>query len=172
MRAVMRLAGSLFVAVLAAAAFGAPASASVSADSVPISGEVDGLYPGGTVTLVAKVTNPFPFAIRVTSVDATPAEAGACPASMLNVTRSSRDVVVEPGATAGVPLQVHLDRNAGDACQGATFTVAFTGTIVEAVAGSSTLPTTGGSIEGPLLAGSALVALGLALRRRARQAAR
>ena len=171
MRSVTRLAGCLLAVLLTAGAFGAPAGAAIPRDSVPVTGEVDGLYPGATVELVATVTNRYPFEILVKSIDATPSNAGACPASMLTVTESTAEVVVAPGASAGVPLQVHLDHSASDVCQGATFTVAFSGTVVEALPGATNgLAFTGGSIEAPLLGGTALLALGVVAIRRARRA--
>jgi hypothetical protein len=163
-RIVMRLLGCCFAAALTAAAFAAPARAQ---ETFPISGSVDGLYPGATATLNATVTNTFPFAIRVTSIGATPTEAGACPASMLTITGSTEEVVVQPGATGQVPLQVHLDSAAGNVCQGA-FTIAFTGTAVAVAGASAGTAFTGAEVGGLVATGCALVAIGLALRRRAR----
>lgn len=166
MHTFMRLLGSCFAAALAAAVMAAPARA---ADTFLITGSVDGLYPGAMVTLVASVTNPFPFTVRVTTVGATPGD-GPCPAAMLTVSGSSAEVVVEPGATGTVPLEVHLDRNAGDACQAATWPIAFSGTAVEASPASASMAVTGVAIGGAAAMGGALMAIGLALRFGARGA--
>jgi hypothetical protein len=90
----------------------------------------------------------------VTVLDASP----ACPASVLEISDSQASVVVAPGGTATVPLDVRMSRGASDACQGATWPLEFTGTAVGTP--TSGLPETSMiDPRGPV----ALVALGAAL---------
>jgi len=165
-RLVTRLVACAFATAVTAGALAAPA---YGQETFTITGAVEGLYPGATATLVAKVTNPHPFAIRVTSVGATTVSGGACPPTMLTVTGSTTEVVIQPGATGDVPLTVHMDSTADDVCQGATFTLAFNGTAAEAAgASASGMPVTGIAIGGLVATGTALISIGLAVRRRAR----
>jgi hypothetical protein len=106
-----------------------------------ISGQVDGLYPGADMTLDARVTNPYPFPIRVTSVGTTVRDAGpACPASVIEVRDSRAEVDIPRNATGTVPLAIRMDPSAPDACQGATWTLIFAGTAL--AQGASDLPST------------------------------
>jgi hypothetical protein len=106
-----------------------------------ITGQVDGLYPGADMTLHALVSNPYPFPIRVTSVGATVRDAGpACPASLIEIHDSHAEVEIPRDASGTVPLAIRMDPIAPDACQGATWTLTFTGTAL--ASGASDLPST------------------------------
>lgn len=97
------------------------------ADGFTVAGEIDGLYPGAVATLDATVTNPYPFAIRVSSVAVGVGDAGpGCPASMLEVGGSVGSVEVAGHATGTVPLEVRMQASAPDACQGAMWPLRFT----------------------------------------------
>jgi hypothetical protein len=162
---------------LAASAFAAlvllgPAPAHAQ-DAFAITGEVDGLYPGADLTLDVRITNPQPFWIRVTSVAVRARDAGpGCPASMLDLRDSQAAVNIPPGATGRLPLGIRMDPGAPDACQGASWTLEFTGSAV--AAGANGLPSTSMSAArdvGVLVASVALFAVvGLlaGLRRRKR----
>lgn len=96
-------------------------------DRFTIAGEIDGLYPGAARTLDATVTNPYPFAIRVSSVTVIVGDAGpSCPATMLEVGGSAGGVEVAGHATGIVLLEVRMEMRAPDACQGATWPLRFT----------------------------------------------
>lgn len=96
-------------------------------DGFTVAGEIDGLYPGIVTTLDATVTNPYPFAIRVSSVAVVVGDAGSgCPASMLEVGGSAGSVEVAGSGTGIVPLEVRMRGSAPDACQGATWPLLFT----------------------------------------------
>lgn len=96
-------------------------------DGFTVAGEIVGLYPGAVRTLDATVTNPYPFAIRVSSVAVVVDDAGPnCPAAMLEVGGSVGSVEVAGRATGTVPLEVRMQLMAPDACQGATWPLRFT----------------------------------------------
>jgi hypothetical protein len=125
---------------------GLSASAVHAADTFEIAGEVDGLYPGADTTLDARVTNPHPFGIRVISTTVTVFDASlGCPASMLEIDDSQATAEVPAGGTGTVPLDVRMSRGAPDACQGATWPLAFAGTAV----GTPTIGLPGTSMLGP-----------------------
>lgn len=84
--------------------------------------------PGIEATLHARVTNPYGFAIRVTSTGVSVGDASAaCPASILSFSDSHAAVDLAPATTVSVPLAVRMARDAPDACQGATWPLTFTG---------------------------------------------
>jgi hypothetical protein len=147
-----------------------------AADRFAIAGEVDGLYPGATATLDARLTNPYPFAIRVISATATAQDASvACPASMLVIGDAQAEVEIPARASGSVPLAVRMVRSAPDACQGAIWPLEFTGTAV----GPDTTELPGTSMLHPrnlpvlLAIGAALIGAGLvALGRRHHRARR
>jgi len=164
---------SIIVALLLGGHGAAPVHAQ---DRYEIAGEVDGLYPGAETTLDARVTNPYPFAIRVIATGARVLDAApGCPASMLVIGESLATAVLPAGGSDVVPLPVRMRRDAPDACQGATWPLAFTGTAV----GTATGPLPGTSMFGPgglgvpALIGVALLTGGLMLagRRRRRERA-
>jgi hypothetical protein len=145
-----------------------------------VAGEVGDLYPGLEATLEAHVQNTQPFSIRVTSVTATPQDANAgCDASMLHVDPSSTILDLAPAASALVPLAVRMDQAAPDACQGASFPLAFSGTAIgisaekqgpvltpgagAAAQSSDGLAFTGIHVAGMVALAGALVAAGLVL---------
>lgn len=94
-----------------------------------ISGEVDGLYPGGGVALDVTLTNPYRFDLRVRSLEVDVSDASpACPASVLVVGPvPSGQRIPGRGATA-VDVPIAMLDTAPDACQGATFALSYTAT--------------------------------------------
>jgi hypothetical protein len=126
----------------------APASAqtAITGNDFEITGEIDGLYPGQRTTLMAQVTNPQAFAIRVTSVEVSAGDAGpACTGGWLRFEPVAEPVDVAPGAVAAVPIGVELDFAAPDPCRDATWPLTFTATAVnvDGVGGpTTTSPTT------------------------------
>lgn len=162
--------GILPAFLLAAFVLAGPGISSARADDgFTISGEVDGLYPGVRATLEARVTNPHPFSIVVTSVTAVAADARAsCPASMLEIEGTAEPVEVPARETAVVLLAVRMDRDAPDACQGATWPLTFRGQAFGD--DGSGLPNTmvrpSGVLIGLVAIGTGLIGLGILLVRR------
>lgn len=114
------------LAALVISAVAAPTSH--AQDGFEISGEVEALYPGVDATLEATVTNPHPFAIRVTHAGSAVLDAAAeCPASMIQVDDAEPGVVIPAHSTGTVSLRIRMSRNAPDACQGVTWPLRFTG---------------------------------------------
>ena len=179
----VRLAGIITVGVITALSSMAEARATVPAqqDAFEISGEVSGLYPGANTTLEARVTNPQPFTIRVTSVATAVEDADpSCPGSMLEIGNVRAPVDVPSGAIGSVPLAAHMDGSAPDSCEGAIFTLEFVATATDTGAsasqssppnstGQGTLAFTGTDIVKVLAVALALVALGVLARRAARR---
>jgi hypothetical protein len=173
-----RLAGTVVISALAVMTLVSPARAAIAQQTTfPVTGTVAGLYPGATLTLDAHVSNPFSFAIVVSAVGASALDASAaCPASMLTVDASTATVQIAAGGSATLPLNVGLARVAGDACQSATFPLAFTAVGAEpgvrvgdasATRARSGFAFTGANITALVGAGAVLVTIGLILRRRA-----
>lgn len=140
----LRLVSGVVMGMVACLVLLGQAAASVHAqeeEEFEITGEVGGLYPGAEMTLEARVSNPYPFPINVTSVETTVVDASpGCPASMLEIRGSDQEVEIPPGATRMVPLDVRMDRGAPDACQGATWPLEFTGTATGAEPGTGASP--------------------------------
>ena len=159
----------------------APAMAATHAEEpIEIAGEVDGLYPGASATLQAEVANPHPFPIEVTSFDVAVSDASAlCPASALEIGSAGTGVVIDPGETGLVPIEVEMARSAPESCQGATWPLSYVATVVEVASGGvvppedpgepiDDLPFTGADVLGLLAIGSTLVVIGVLAVRLAR----
>ena len=95
------------------------------------------LYPGASTPVVANVTNPNPFPVRLTgatfgTVTVSPLAGKTCAAS--NVTVSGPVSLASPvnlaaGSSAtpvSIPNALTMVSSAADGCQGATFTVQVT----------------------------------------------
>lgn len=167
----VRIACTLAAGSIAAMILIGPGTQVRAVEGFAITGQVDGLYPGADMTLDARVTNPYPFPIRVTSVGVTVQDAGpACPAWVIEVRDSRAEVDIPPNATGTVPLSIRMDPTAPDACQGATWRLKFAGTAL--APGESDLPSTNTIPVQDLFAlvaiGALIVAAGLlaSLRRR------
>lgn len=173
MRGPAAVASSLLLLV-AVGGFGAPPAG--AADTFTVHGEVSGLYPGIATTLPARVVNPLDVTLRIVSLGAAAAaDSDACPEDYLVVADASPDVLVAPGASATVPLDVRLDRSAPDACQGAVFRLTFRGVAVGADGGAAAAPTgslpfTGTAPLAIAAVGLGMVAVGVTASRRARSA--
>jgi hypothetical protein len=98
------------------------------ATSFSISGSVTGLYPGAARPLVLTVTNPFPFAITVTSIKSKISNASTlCAATYLTVSSFSGRVGLPAHQTAHVSVVASMLHSAPDACQGANFPLHYAG---------------------------------------------
>jgi hypothetical protein len=100
-----------------------------------IAATVRGLAPGVTKTMRVLVHNPYPFAIRVTSIsaEATSTDRPGCDGSELHLEPFYGELNILAGARARARhrMAVRMDPEAPDACQGATFTISYRGTAVE-----------------------------------------
>jgi hypothetical protein len=160
------------------------ALASRADDDFEITGEVDGLYPGIETTLDSRVTNHQRFTIQVTAVDVTVGDArDGCPGSLLEVVGPDTIVDIPPGRTGTVPLTVRMSRRAPDPCQGAVWPLVFVATAVGSgdelppgvsrplpippLPGPDEFAFTGINVLRLAVIASALVALGVTLRRAA-----
>ena len=111
-----------------------PGAAVVSAASTfSVSGNVGGLYPGTTRSLVLTVTNPQKVAITVTSITTTVSNASTkCGAANLKVTAFSGHLVVKAGTTAHATVAATMAHSAPNGCQGADFPLHYTAVATEA----------------------------------------
>ena len=124
------MAATLAVGFALAATSGSVAGAG---DTFLITGSVDGLYPGIDTTMPATVSNPFPRPIVLLEFGVVVIDTGGpCAASLLSVAATSPNVTIAPNASAVVPIRVALDDAAPDVCQGATFSLQFSGLAVDA----------------------------------------
>jgi hypothetical protein len=111
-----------------------------------ISGNVNGLYPGGSVTLALRLHNPLHPSIRVDSITiiSGPASSG-CPASNLaagsglaplnspyTIALSPPRVIPGGQSVDGPQVPITLLKGAPDACQNATFVLLYGGTATRA----------------------------------------
>jgi len=111
-----------------------------------ISGNVDGLFPGGSATLPLRIRNPLTTSIRVDTLTliAGAANPGCAPANLaagpslaplnnLYTITLSPALVIPTGKTVDGPqLPITLRPSAPDACQNATFPLVYGGTAVRA----------------------------------------
>lgn len=103
------------------------------AHTFTLSGQVAGLYPGGTRDLTVRITNPGNIALRVTTVQVTVRDASSvCRASNLVASSYSGRAYVGKHATVSVTVPVRMVRTAPDACQNATFPLVFHAEAVKA----------------------------------------
>ena len=107
-----------------------------------ISGNVDGLYPGGTATLALRVHNPLHQAISVRTITIVADNArsgcaaaflaagpGLAPLNSVDTITLSPPVVIPKGQTVDGPqVAITLLTTAPDACQNATFLLHYGGT--------------------------------------------
>lgn len=94
-----------------------------------ISGSVPSLYPGATKQLVLTVSNPNNFAIKVTSLKVTTAGASTpgCTASSVVTDSLATPLVVDKDGTATTNVAIRMASDTPNACQGATFTLVYSG---------------------------------------------
>ena len=99
---------------------------------------VTGLYPRAVRPLRIKVTNPYSFSIKLPKITAkmskTTNRAG-CTGSAANIvvtTRGMRPLVIPRKASRYATISVTMPPTVANACQGATFKIAFTARAVKA----------------------------------------
>ena len=95
-------------------------------------GNASGLYPTGSNTASFTVTNPNPYAVKLSGADAATnfaADAGhsGCNVSSLSsAAQSLSDVIPAGGTSASHTVTIAMDNTANDSCQGASFTFDLT----------------------------------------------
>ncbi|MGO9559107.1 MAG: hypothetical protein ACLPQS_16435 [Acidimicrobiales bacterium] len=96
--------------------------------SFKIAGSTKGLYPGGRVPLVLKVTNPDSFAIVVTSLTVRVGRAGPrCRGANVSIPAFSGRLKVAAHKSARVTLHATLLHSAPNGCEGARFPLHYRG---------------------------------------------
>ena len=95
-------------------------------ETLSLSGNVDGLYPGAALPLPVKVANTAAFDVVVTEINVTVIATGGCSARNVAVSPFSGSVLVRKRATAMVPLTVTFLPTAPNECQGAAFGLLYT----------------------------------------------
>ena len=98
-----------------------------------VSGEVAGLYPGGTRGLEVVVENPGAYALRLLALDvAVRSRSAGCPSGSVTVTGFRGSELLAGRARTVAPLAVTMAAAAPDACSGAVFDLVYSGTAVRA----------------------------------------
>ena len=93
-----------------------------------LTGNVEGLWPGGSQPFMVKIENPYRFDIVVLTVAVTvgPTAPTSCPSSVLSVGTLPGEVLVRARGEAVIELTASLDSSAPDSCQGATWPLTYT----------------------------------------------
>jgi hypothetical protein len=157
-----------FVGALVVLAVMVTAGTAGAADTFTITGEVDGLYPGFVGTLDTRVTNTLDVRILVDEVSGVVAGSDGCDPSVLTITTAKTSLTLAPGESGTVPLEVRMRADAGDACQGATFGLRFTGSALAEDRPPRSLAFTGTDAAALAVVALVLVAMGVVLVRRTR----
>jgi len=134
--AVAALTGAAVVAVAAGAAYAKPGPKPPRDNPPPaytfqISGSVDGLYPGATRTMALTLSNtPNAGRLVVTSVkvESVSVDKGGCHSDVVSSDGWSGKKSIPKNGTATISVDVSMDTDAPTDCQGATFTLEYTGT--------------------------------------------
>jgi hypothetical protein len=93
-----------------------------------ITGNVEGLFPGASRSLVLSVSNPEPFTIVVTSITTTVGSPSLqCPGTLMTVTPFSGKRSVPAHGAGQVTVTASLHHSAPNACQGVTFPFHYSG---------------------------------------------
>lgn len=94
-----------------------------------ISGRVSGLYPGADLPLVLTITNPNASPITVTSITTNvEALSAGCDSTELTVPTFSGSLAVPAKHAASLTVLARMSAAAPNACQGAHFLFAYSGT--------------------------------------------
>jgi hypothetical protein len=147
------------------------AGAAGAADRFTITGEVDGLYPGFLGTLDAQVTNSLVVPVRVDEVSGVVTRSSRdCPAATLSITTAKTSLHLAPAETGRVPLAMSMRADAGDECQGATFTLRFSGTSLAQDRPPRSLAFTGAGTTSLVVLALVVLGIGFAFVRSTREA--
>lgn len=95
-------------------------------DTLSLSGNVDGLYPGAALPLPVKVANNAAFDVEVTTITVTVIANGRCSAANVAVAPFSGSLLIRKRATATAPLTITFSSQAPNECQDASFGLLYT----------------------------------------------
>lgn len=90
-----------------------------------------GLYPTGSVNVPFTVTNPNPYAVRLSQISLTnvTVDKAGCTATVVSgANLADTDLIAAGGTTASRNFPVTMSNAAEDACQGAVFTLTLRAT--------------------------------------------
>lgn len=100
-------------------------SAGATEPTVVVSGQISGMLPGMRKPLTVTVGNANTFAVKVTDMSGgSAATASGCPAYAVIVVaadKTSPDVVVPPGSSKSMQIQVEMQKWADQRCGGQMF---------------------------------------------------
>lgn len=139
-RSTILLAAFVAVIMLGGAAFAAYSwtrrtavevrTAPVAEPSVKINGEVRGLLPGESGTVVAVIGNVNDFPVQVTSIKGgNTATGGGCPEWAVRVVEPDTKLVVPGRSTKKVPVRIRMEDWADEKCAGQQFSLEIVTTI-------------------------------------------
>ncbi len=94
-----------------------------------ISGTAPDLYPGAVKQLTLTVNNPNNFAIKVTALSVTTSAASnaGCTTSSVTTDSFTGALIVDKNSSASTPLAIRMAESTPNACQGADFTLVYSG---------------------------------------------
>lgn len=99
--------------------------------SFRLSGNTEGLYPGAAVVVWVKVANPKGFPIRVRrvniSVGVDPSRPACRPVDYIRTTPYRGSLKIPAKSSRRLMIPLSMLPSAPDACQGASFTMRYTG---------------------------------------------
>ncbi|HVV37901.1 MAG TPA: hypothetical protein VHC63_14930 [Acidimicrobiales bacterium] len=107
----------------------ASATGSPTAGPFTIGGSVEGLFPGAMLSLPLAVHNTNSYSLRITdlAVAVVGVDKSNCPKAAVSSPGFSASTLVGGNATTVIPVTVSMATGVTDACQGAKFTLSFSG---------------------------------------------
>lgn len=114
-----------------------PSAANPPSKKFSIRGSVVDLYPGATQTLTLRFANPLHQDIKVVTANVVvvSTDKAGCPTSSVTPTQYTAPegggVVVAHKGSATLDLPISMIADADNACSGATFSLAYSGTAVQ-----------------------------------------
>jgi hypothetical protein len=94
-----------------------------------LSGQIEGLLPAGRSTLSLRLQSEFSFAVVVTTISVTAADAPGCPGSVLRIAPAPVGQTIERRALITVPIAVELVASAPPSCQDAMLPLRYVATV-------------------------------------------
>jgi len=129
---VVLLAGAVAFAAWTSTGTGTGTATARNAQNLTINvSAVNGLYPTGSVNVPFTVTNPNPYAVKLSQVslaNVTVDKAGCTASVVSGANLADTDLIPAGGTTASRNFSVTMSNAAEDACQGAVFTLTLQAT--------------------------------------------
>jgi hypothetical protein len=131
---VLAVGGGVAWAAWSSTGSGSGSATSTTSANSTISPDASGgaLYPGAAKTFTVKVSNPNDYPVVVDTISAGTSEATASGCAAGTVTSdlvSGPSGTIAPHATGTYSLTAHMAADAGNLCQGQTFTLPLTATL-------------------------------------------